>query len=107
MVYTYIKMKSEINAMMKPGTCRSTSLCTVTYAPYVFFYLICIKLILRTEGKQRSFILFFPFLTITKDDESPTVACLNCKQPIPMLSMQEHQLVCVGGSSSMEPVQSR
>ena len=55
-----------------------------------------------------SFIsFFFPFLTITKDDESPTVACLNCKQPIPMLSMQEHQLVCVGGSSSMEPVQSR
>ena len=72
---------------------------------HLMYFCSCIKLILRTEGKQMSF--FFPFLTITKDDESPTVACLNCKQPIPMLSMQDHQLVCVGGSSSMEPVQSR
>ncbi|XP_067046925.1 uncharacterized protein [Acropora muricata] len=45
--------------------------------------------------------------TVLEDDESPTVSCLNCKQPIPMLSMRDHQLVCVGGSSSMEPVQSR
>ncbi|XP_044165291.1 uncharacterized protein LOC122949233 [Acropora millepora] len=45
--------------------------------------------------------------TVLEDDESPTVACQNCKQPIPMLSMRDHQLVCVGGSSSMEPVQSR
>ena len=74
---------------------------------HLMYSCTCIKLILRTESKQMSFFFFFPFLTITKDDESPTVACLNCKQPIPMLSMREHQLVCVGGSSSMEPVQSR